>query len=116
MTSYAPMTVSHVGSCGAEGICTFLHRPPPNVSVTLVPAQRSSVPRSPRNKEASLKGRIDDQPLAVRVDVVANGPKNVGIRPAIQSTGGCQVGGYKRPYRHGKVLADIEATGERAAL
>ena len=27
---------------GAEGICTFLHRPPPNVSVTLV--QRSAAP------------------------------------------------------------------------
>ena len=41
-------------SGAAEGICTFLHRPPPNVSVTLVQAQRSSAPRSPRNKATSL--------------------------------------------------------------
>ena len=58
----------------------------------------------------------DDQPAVVRVDAIANGPKDVGISLATQSTGRCQVGGYERTDWHRKVLADVEASGERTGL
>ena len=58
----------------------------------------------------------DDQPAAVRVDAVANGSKDIAIRPAAQWPGGCQIGGYERPDRYRKVLADLQASCEYAGL
>src|ERR1700738_4097539 len=58
----------------------------------------------------------DDQPVPIFVDAVANGPKNVSIRPAAKLPGGSEVGGHKRSERHWKVLGDIETTGERGGF
>src|SRR5260370_5917801 len=55
----------------------------------------------------------DDQPVPIFVDAVANGPKNVSIRPAAKLPGGSEVGGHKRSDRHWKVLGDIETTEQR---
>jgi hypothetical protein len=55
----------------------------------------------------------DNQPVPIAVDAVANGPKNIAIRPVTQS-GGREVGGHKRSNRRWKILGDVEPARERA--
>src|SRR6202043_2672849 len=56
----------------------------------------------------------DDQPAPILVDTVANGPKNVSIRPVAKLPGRSQVGGHKQSDRHWKILGEVETAGERA--
>ena len=56
----------------------------------------------------------DDQPAPILVDTVANGPKNVSIRPVAKLPGRSEVGGHKQSDRHWKILGEVETAGERA--
>jgi hypothetical protein len=55
-------------------------------------------------------------PNARPVDAIANRAKNLAVGPVLQSPGRGQIGGHERLDRDREILADVEATGERAGL